>query len=136
MSNAQHLSRASRVPRRVRAGRLLVECMVATVLLGAAGAAAGVTTRVAAGLVDDALNVSRARELMVGHAEASVAGPCAAIVADGVDVDAFRPRVTITSAETRDTATVTTLTRARIEYSPFAGRTPFGLSVTATRMCP
>ncbi|HYW31316.1 MAG TPA: hypothetical protein VE869_07375 [Gemmatimonas sp.] len=117
---------------RPRRGRLLIECLVSLLLLSAAAAALGASTRALALLADDAVLVARAHTIGSTLAERAHWQACTT----GVTVINNVDRVQVDALSVGDSVSLRTNVAATISPSPLARRTPRTLSMSTGRICP
>lgn len=116
-----------------RAGRALVECMVAMLMLAIGALALSTAAQAAASLADDAMLVARAQSIAASAADRMLVAPC-----DSTSGASFihAPRIEIALAD-RSTSSLRIRTiNARLQPSPFAKRDTQRLALSTGRVCP
>jgi Tfp pilus assembly protein PilV len=121
-------------PERARAGRALVECIVAALLLAITALALATSTRGTLALADDAQLVTRAQALATTRAELAMRAGCT-VHATGTD---NTPRVTVRWHTTHAANTAESQLDLALERSPIAfdNSAPIALAIYAGMVCP
>lgn len=116
-----------------RAGRALVECMVAMLMLAISALALSTAARAAASLADDALLMARAQSLAASAADRALVAPC-----DSTSTSSFlhAPRIEIALADRSTSSLRIRTVNARLQPSPFAQRDSQRLALSTGRVCP